>query len=195
MTSPLAELLGELDRALSAVGIPWYLFGAQAAIVHGAARLTADVDATVALSGQTPAALVAALSGAGFEPRIADPLAFMEQTRVLPVVHVATRIPVDLVIAGAGLEEAFLGRAVRREIDGVRIPVACAEDVLAMKVFAGRDKDLDDALAVAATQLSEIDLERVRETLSLLEAALDRGDLLPRLEAVLTRARRLAGAG
>ena len=33
-----------------ALGARWHLFGAQAAIVHDAARLTADVDVTVDLA-------------------------------------------------------------------------------------------------------------------------------------------------
>jgi hypothetical protein len=44
--SPVAELLADLSRGFAAAGIRWYLFGAQAAIVYGVARLTADVDVT-----------------------------------------------------------------------------------------------------------------------------------------------------
>ena len=49
MPSPLAELLGGLRDAFEPLGVRWYLFGAQAAILHGAARLSADVDVTVRL--------------------------------------------------------------------------------------------------------------------------------------------------
>jgi hypothetical protein len=41
MRSPVAELLANLAAALDEAGVAWYLFGAQAAIRHGAARLTA----------------------------------------------------------------------------------------------------------------------------------------------------------
>jgi len=49
MRSPVADLLADAATALSEGGVPWYLFEAQAAILHGAARLTADVDVTVRL--------------------------------------------------------------------------------------------------------------------------------------------------
>jgi hypothetical protein len=101
MPSPVVELLAGLDTALQSLGIRWYLFGAQAAIVHGAARLTADVDA--------------------------------------------------------------------------------------MKVLAGRDKDLDDVSAIATAQGPALDLEVIRKTLRDLEIALDRSDLIPLLERVLSR--------
>lgn len=47
MRSPVADLLADLARGFERLGMRWYLFGAQAAIVYGVARLTADVDATV----------------------------------------------------------------------------------------------------------------------------------------------------
>jgi hypothetical protein len=49
MPSPIAELFADLHEALSALRVRWYLFGAQAALLYGAARLTADVDVTIFL--------------------------------------------------------------------------------------------------------------------------------------------------
>ena len=46
---PVADLLADLARGLAALGVRWFLFGAQAAILHGSARLSADVDVTVEL--------------------------------------------------------------------------------------------------------------------------------------------------
>ncbi len=37
--SPIGELLAAVRAALEPLGIRWYLFGAQAAILYGAARL------------------------------------------------------------------------------------------------------------------------------------------------------------
>ena len=44
--SAVADLLADLAGALDPLPVRWYLFGAQAAIFHGAARMTADVDVT-----------------------------------------------------------------------------------------------------------------------------------------------------
>ena len=52
--SPVADLLADLSAALEALNIPWYLFGAQAAIVYGVARLTADVDVTAQAPANRP---------------------------------------------------------------------------------------------------------------------------------------------
>lgn len=48
-TTRVTALLADLGKALAALRLRWYLFGAQAVIVHGAGRLTADVDVTLDL--------------------------------------------------------------------------------------------------------------------------------------------------
>lgn len=73
LRSPVADLLADLGRAFDALGISWYLFGAQAAIVYGVARLTADVDVTVRAPGSPTEEWLAALEGHGFARRFTDP--------------------------------------------------------------------------------------------------------------------------
>lgn len=189
MPSPLAELLGALAHIFQRLSLRWYLFGAQAAIVHGASRLTGDVDATVDLGGLTTSALVGALQEGGFALRASDVDGFVERTRVVPLVHVGSGMPVDVVLAGPGLEGLFLQRAQEHIVEGIAIPVACAEDIVAMKILAGRPKDLDDVVAILAARQDAIRIELIRDTLRLLEQALAQSDLSPAFEQSLQRAR------
>ena len=188
--SPLAEVLGDLGRAFAAIGVRWYLFGAQAAILYGAARLSADVDVTVALGPRPVAALVTALVASGFEARVPEPAAFAEENRVLPVVHRPTRMPADVILAGPGLEEQFLARTETRTIEDVVVPVASAPDLVVMKVLAGRPRDLEDATAVLRAQGDGFDAGHARALLRELERALDRRDLVAALDRALAEARR-----
>jgi predicted nucleotidyltransferase len=100
-------------------------------------------------------------------------------------------MPLDVVLAGPGLEDQFFAGARERLIGDVRVPVVSAEDLVAMKVLAGRARDLDDVAAVARVHRDDLDLEKVRRTLRLLEDALDRRDLVSELERVVAAARRL----
>ncbi len=177
--SPVADLLADLAAALDAQRIPWYLFGAQAAIVYGVARLTADVDVTVQAPANRPVAeWIATLEAYRFQPRFRDPT-FLAQTRVLPLVHDPTRLPVDLVLAGPGLEEEFLARARRLSVDGVVVPVVDVTDLVILKVLAARPKDLDDVAVLLRVQGARIDDSRVRQVLAMLEEALGQSDLVP----------------
>ena len=99
-------------------------------------------------------------------------------------------MPLDLVLAGPGLEQLFLQRAQEHTIEGITIPVACAEDIVAMKILAGRPKDIDDAVAILAAREDAIRIELIRDTLRLLEEALAQSDLLPAFEQARQQARR-----
>lgn len=193
MRSPLAEALAALGSALKSLRVRWYLFGAQAALLYGASRLTADVDVTVQLGDQETANLVQALERAGFRLRVRDVGGFVARTRVLPFVYPRSGMPVDIVLAGPGLEDLFFRRRRRRIVDGVPVFVASPEDVAVMKVLAGRGKDEDDTIAILAAQ-PRLNLRRIRTTLGALERALDQSDLRPRFERLLARARRPARA-
>lgn len=188
MRSPVADLLADLSAALDALGVSWYLFGAQAAILYGVARLTADVDVTVRAPQNRPVAeWIATLEAHRFQPRFPDP-AFLAQTRVLPLVHGPTALPVDLVLAGPGLEEEFFARARRLPVDGVVVPVVDVSDLVILKVLAARPKDLDDVAALLRVQREEIDDTRVRHVLTMLEQALGQSDLVPEFERLRVRA-------
>jgi len=105
------------------------------------------------------------------------------------VVHEPTQMPVDLVLAGPGIEEMFFERVAQVDIEGRRIPVACAEDIVTMKILSARPKDLEDATAIVMAQADHFEEQRVRHLLGLLEQALDQSDLLPAFEACLARSR------
>nr|WP_159397971.1 DUF6036 family nucleotidyltransferase [Sorangium cellulosum] len=129
--------------------------------------------------------LVKALTEAGFQMRVED-IAFTHRTRVLPVLHLATGVAADVVLAGPGLEDLFLQRAQLHDLDGILVPVACAEDVIVMKILAGRPKDIEDVVAIAAAR-KDLKLDLVRSMLRTLEEALDRNDLQPELSRALAR--------
>jgi hypothetical protein len=189
MRSPVADLLADLAAALEGAGVSWFLFGAQAAILHGAARLTADVDVTVRLpESLSNADLAEALERHRFQRRIADP-AFTERTRVLPLVHLPTALPVDVVLAGPGIEDQFFERVQVRDVENVQVRVASPEDIIVMKVLAGRPKDVDDVMAISAAYGEDLDRRYVEGTLAILEQALSQGDLLRVWREVVERTR------
>ena len=184
---PLIALLADFQRACAELNLGWYLFGAQAALLYGSPRLTADADLTVLLRSVPTPAFAETLKANGFELRAVDE-AFVRTTRVLPVLHRSTAFPADVVLGGPGLEEAFLERAPIRVIHGLRVPVAAAEDLVAMKVLAGRRKDQEDIVAILSAQSGKLDLTLIRKTLADLSEALAQDDLLPLFERLFEAA-------
>jgi hypothetical protein len=188
-TAP-ADLIAALAEALADAGARWYLFGAQAALIWGRPRLTADVDVTVRLDPEDPDALVRALGRHGFRLRVNPADDFVRRTRVLPFVFAPNGLPVDVVLAGPGIEELFLSRAVPVRLGSVTVPVISPEDLIVTKILAGRPKDVEDVRGILFERLPQLDLAAIRSTLGLLEAALSQSDLQPAFEAELARARR-----
>jgi hypothetical protein len=84
MPSPFAEVLDSLRGTFESLELGWYVFGAQAALVHGAVRMTADVDVTVFPGDRTVEALTKVIEAHGFELPGAD-ADFVRDTRVLPL--------------------------------------------------------------------------------------------------------------
>lgn len=126
------------------------------------------------------------MRAAGFTLRIDDP-EFVRRTRVLPFLHAATGMPLDIVLAGSGLEDEFLDRARVVDLGGVEVPVISPEDLVIAKVLAGRPKDVEDARGVLRAQGPGLDATRIERILGLLEQALGQSDLLPAWRALRDR--------
>ncbi len=182
-----AEVLRALSQVFEAEGARWYVFGAQAALAYGNPRLTTDIDVTVEFPLEKVEKLIQALQRAGFGSRVESLTEQVERTRVLPMVHQASGFPVDLVIAGPGLEAEFLDAARRLDLGGVEVPVIAPADLLVTKILAGRSKDLADVEGVLRERGKTLDLDRTRRLLGLLEEALARRDLLSELERIIDR--------
>ncbi len=153
-------------------GLQWYVFGAQAAIVWGSPRLSADVDVTAMIEPGILGDYIDTMSGHGFELAVRD-------------ADFVTRTPpprarrLDVVLAGPGLEEEFLKRAILVDVAGTAVPVISPEDLIITKVLAGRAKDIEDIRSVIHERRASLDGARIRDVLRLLEKALGQSDLLP----------------
>jgi len=177
----VGSLLAALAAAMRERSVRWYLFGAQAAIVWGSPRLSADVDVTANLDRVALTDYIDTMRRSGFDVVFGDP-EFVESTRVIPFVHRATRMPLDIVVAGSGLEEEFLERAISVVLSGSTVPVISPEDLIITKILAGRPKDIEDIRGVINERRSSLDVARIRAVLKHLERALDQSDLLPSFE-------------
>ena len=177
----VAELLNDVAVVMAEQGLRWYLFGAQAAIVWGSPRLSADVDVTAVIEPGNVAVFTDAMNRHGFELVSTEP-ELVARTRVVAFIHRATRMPLDIVLAGPGLEEEFLQRTIPVQMERTPIPVISPEDLIITKVLAGRPKDIEDVRGVIHERRTSIDAERIRAVLGLLERALSQSDLLPLFE-------------
>jgi len=75
------------------------------------------------------------------------------------------RFQIDLITASLPFEEMALARANRYELFGILLPFPTPEDLILLKVLAGRDKDMLDAAGVARRHRERLDLGYLQRTL------------------------------
>ncbi len=186
-TPNVNALLNKLAEALGALKLRWYVFGAQAVIAAGASRSTADIDITVDVVDVKP--LLRALSKAGFKLRddVDDLESVIETLRVLPLSHRASGFQLDVVLAGPGLEELMLERVIRRRVGRRLIPFVETNDLVVLKILAGRPKDLEDVCALLRLELADLKHNVIRLRLSELEKLIDDSTLVDCFERQVDR--------
>jgi hypothetical protein len=189
----VVELLAAFADVMRSRGWRWYVFGAQAVVAYGRPRMTADVDVTVDLAGDSQPDLIRALTQSGFEERIELDSAFVRRSHLLPLAHSATGVPVDVVVSQPGLQEEFLACSVPVDIGGVTVPLVSVEHLVAMKVLAGRRKDLEDVRGVLLERWESVDFAEIDRVLTVLEDALETATLKPRLKRIVRRVREEMG--
>jgi predicted nucleotidyltransferase len=188
---------GGVERALAHVaeelrrrGHAFALIGGLGVSIRGEVRFTRDVDLAVNVGSDAAVEqLVRDLAMAGYSP-----LAVVEQDDRGRLATVRLRSPsgvvVDLLAASSGIEEEVVARARDVVIEGTGpIPVARAEELLALKVLSMTEKrpqDRIDAQALLAANPG-LDVGAVRALLALIVArGFDRGqDLGAKLDALL----------
>ncbi len=156
------QLLDRIGRILDAAHVNWATIGALAVAYHGVVRASLDAGALITLkvARLDLDALAAVLSEQGWtvDTRLGeegDPLGFVLR------ISDGSGNQVDLVGGIRKLAPGFFNRAIEDEFDGMKLRIASPEDLIALKVFAGGPKDLDDAVGVLDVQGSAINRDLV----------------------------------
>lgn len=109
--------------------------------------------------------------------RISDPRTFALRHRTLVVER--GQIPVDVSLAALPFERRMMERASFAEYEpGVSLRTASAEDLVAMKVFAGRPRDLEDVRGVIVRRGNALERAVVLDELAELEVLSERHGLV-----------------
>jgi hypothetical protein len=156
--------------ALHGAGVRYVVVGGVAVVLHGHARLTADLDLVVDLSAAQAKRTIETLVGLGLEPRApVDPLGFAEPSqraawikeKNMEVFSMWSRkdpmLIVDLFVEEPIPFEDLWARSLVVPLGSISVRVAAIADLISMKLRAGRPQDLLDI-----EELRRIDLEKTR---------------------------------
>jgi Nucleotidyl transferase AbiEii toxin, Type IV TA system len=152
-----AALLARITSALAQWGLRFMVVGGQAVLLHGEPRLTQDIDITLAASTDRLDDVLAASEAAGFTPLPGDVRAFVAETFVLPAADPVTGARVDFIFSNTSYEQIAVARAQAVQLGGAAVPFATAEDLLLLKLFAGRPRDIEDAEGIVRRKGTQLD--------------------------------------
>ncbi|MDQ6835361.1 MAG: nucleotidyltransferase [Actinomycetota bacterium] len=150
---------GALLEQLVVARVEFVVIGGIAAVLHGSAQATFDLDVCYATNpgnletlGQVLLNLHARLKGVDEQLPFVPDARTLSQTEVLTMVTDAGELDVLARPAGSQGYAALRSRAERFDIGAVTVLVASVEDLIAMKRAAGRTKDLAAAEELQAIQ-------------------------------------------
>ena len=165
----LQRIASELRR----LGRPFAVVGGFGVSLRAEVRFTRDVDVAVQASDDGEVqALVLELRAKRY-----DVIALVEHDDAKRLATVRLRDPsgitVDLLTASSGIEREIVERATLVAIEDIGpVPVAQAEELLAMKVLSMDGRRLQDRIdALRLLEVNrDLDLQRVRDNLRLIES-------------------------
>lgn len=176
----LIESAAYVQRELDARRLPNCLIGGIALQAWGGVRMTRDADFSVFTGFEAEDEKIRAMLQI-VAPRVPDAEEFAIQNRVLLGVSPGG-VPIDIGLAGFDYERRVLDRAVLFSFsESIMLRICSAEDLVVMKVFAGRIQDWADLESIIHRQ-SRLDWKRIEVEATPLLEVIDALDRWPRLE-------------
>lgn len=183
---PVLDAALAAQAACEAIGLKSCVIGGVALQRWGEPRFTADADLSVLVEPGEETRVANALL-ARLEARIDGAAEFATRSRVV-LARSEQGVGLDIVLAGLPFEARVVERSTPWELgQGEHLRTCSAEDLVVMKVFAGRDKDWADVTSVLERRGGELDLALIRRELQPLLAAKEAPELGDELERRIER--------
>jgi len=183
----MVDLIAEaarLDAFLQSRGWRYCFIGGLAVQHWGEPRLTRDLDLSLLTGFGSEASYIDALLSV-YPPRIEAARDFALTRRVL-LVRSAGGIGIDVSLAALPYEELIVSRAISVEmLPGLSVRLCLPEDLIVMKMFAGRDTDYRDVRSIVVRQDARgLDWRYIEARLAELAEVKDDPTLLARLREI-----------
>ncbi|QQS47654.1 MAG: nucleotidyl transferase AbiEii/AbiGii toxin family protein [Acidobacteriota bacterium] len=184
----LFSCLRELVALFDDLSIRYTTVGGIALAMVSEPRFTRDIDTVIWIEREDWEPFIQQAVNHGFEPRNKEPLDFAQQHRIFLLTHRNTGITVDISLGALPFEEEMINRSVIAEKDELRLKVPTPEDLIIMKIIAGRPKDLVDIASILKIH-TILDIKRVRYWARQFAEVLEMPEILENLEKLLGNSR------
>lgn len=159
VTSTLDLIVAQIEH----MAVDYVIMGGLAVRAYSIPRATEDIDFTLALAGDRLAEFLRVLECEDFEVPETYQKGWVDEVKGLKLVKVKRyvidrAVDVDLFLADSDYQDEVLRRKCLADVEGRRYWIASPEDLVLLKLIAGRPRDLIDVADVLFTQ-GELDVE------------------------------------
>lgn len=148
---------------LEPLQLPMAVIGGLALSAWNHARYTRDADILIGIDETNVNAVLKAVIEAGFQPKKLPPILQIDDQQLIQLKFVPpdgiAPFQLDLLFAGSEYQKTALSRCVAQEIPGLDYPVKVLrpDDLILLKLYAGRMIDRADAAMLLRENREEID--------------------------------------
>lgn len=162
-----SEVFRRIFEAMETVGIPYMLTGSFASSYHGTPRATQDIDLVIAPQRRQLSQLSKVLCAPEYYMDEAAAFEAYEQEGQFNIVDLATGWKVDLIMRRSRpFSRTEFDRRAVVEFEGIRVPIATAEDVLLAKLewakMGESSRQIEDAAGILRIRTADLDLSYLR---------------------------------
>lgn len=144
------------------------LMGGIATSVFGRPRATFDVDGIISVSQQDLGFFLRLLKKSGFKFDKKNPLKSIQGLPFISFYYPKHKTYVDLFVAKNEFQFEVLKRAKRIKLEKLNLYIVSPEDLILIKLQAGRDKDLEDIREIILENKSKLDFNYLKKWAKLL---------------------------
>jgi hypothetical protein len=161
------EVFSRLVAILDRTGIEYMLTGSFASAYYGAPRATQDIDIVIAVTPDQLRLLGSHLPQDTYYFDLDAALRARQREGLFNVLDLATGWKIDFIIRKSRpFSQEEFGRRSEAEIEGVRLHIASAEDVLIAKLEwakrSGSDRQIQDAAGIVRVRSGSLDLAYIQ---------------------------------
>ena len=182
---PFRAAIESIHRLLEKHNYRGVIIGGVAVGLLGKPRFTADVDAVFLLSINDISKFLESATSENIESRVNNIQEFAKKNRVLPLVHVPTKVEIDISMGIMPFEVELVERASEKSFSNLSIRLPTPEDLIIMKAVAHRPKDLEDIRTIV-DKYPNLDKKRIKQWVTDFAEVLEMPDLWKQIEAILS---------
>jgi hypothetical protein len=180
--SALFDAAYDLQTSLEGHGWRFCFIGGLAVLRWGEPRFTRDVDVSLLCPFGAEDEVSVPLLDSGYRGRISDAREFARTSRVL-LLENEDGVPIDIAFAALPFEEEVVQRSSLFAFENGRSLRTCsAEDLLVLKLFAFRPRDVLDAESIAVRQRGHLDWPYIEASLQPLAEVKDQPEIMATLQ-------------